>query len=72
MTPQKTPAQSQSKRPYKPSSHGVLLKGTPDFITWMNELADQLGVNAPSLIDMALKEFADKRGFRPMPRRRVR
>jgi hypothetical protein len=39
---------------------------------WLARLADQVGAPVTVTVDMALKAFAEDRGFRPMPRRRVR
>jgi hypothetical protein len=39
---------------------------------WLAGLADHVGAPVTVTLDMALKAFAEARGFRPMPRRRVR
>ena len=39
---------------------------------WPVGLADHVGAPVTVTLDMALKAFAEARGFRPMPRRRVR
>jgi hypothetical protein len=39
---------------------------------WLAGLADHVGAPVTVTLDMALKAFAEARGFQPMPRRRVR
>ena len=39
---------------------------------WLAGLADHLGAPVTVTVDMALKAFAETRGYKPMPRRRVR
>jgi hypothetical protein len=39
---------------------------------WLSGLADHVGAPVTVTLDMALKAFAEARGFKPMPRRRVR
>jgi hypothetical protein len=39
---------------------------------WLAGLADHVGAPVTVTLDMALKAFAEARGFKPMPRRRVR
>lgn len=39
---------------------------------WLAGLADHVGAPVTVTVDMALKAFAEARGYEPMPRRRVR
>lgn len=39
---------------------------------WLEGLAAHVGAPVTITMDMALKEFAERRGFRPMPKRLVR
>jgi hypothetical protein len=39
---------------------------------WLAGLADHVGAPVTVTVDMALKAFAEARGYKPMPRRRVR
>ena len=39
---------------------------------WIAGLADHVGAPVTVTVDMALKAFAEARGYKPMPRRRVR
>jgi hypothetical protein len=43
-----------------------------DVKAWMEELADKIGVNVTSVVDIALKRLGEAEGMRPMPRRRMR
>jgi hypothetical protein len=57
---------------------GIILVYTADIRAaaamkgWLAGLADHVGAPVTVTLDMALKAFAEARGFRPMPRRRVR
>jgi len=39
---------------------------------WLSGLADHVGAPVTTVIDMALKAFAEAHGYKSMPRRRVR
>jgi hypothetical protein len=39
---------------------------------WLTGLADHVAAPVTTVIDMALKAFAEAHGYKPMPRRRVR
>jgi hypothetical protein len=43
-----------------------------DVKKWLSGLADHVGAPVTTVIDMALKAFAEAHGYEPMPRRRVR
>jgi hypothetical protein len=44
----------------------------PAIKKWLAGLADHVGAAVTVTVDMALKAFAEARGYKPMPRRRVR
>jgi hypothetical protein len=44
----------------------------PVIKEWLAGLADHVGAPVTVTVDMALKAFAEARGYKPMPRRRVR
>jgi len=48
------------------------LQTAPAVRDWLAGLADHVGAPVTVTIDMALKAFAEARGYKPMPRRRVR
>jgi len=60
------------------SSQGIILVYKADSQTatvlkeWLAGLADHVGAPVTVTLDMALKAFAEARGYKPMPRRRVR
>jgi hypothetical protein len=59
-------------------SQGIILVYKADTQTatalkeWLAGLADHVGAPVTVTVDMALKAFAEARGYEPMPRRRVR
>jgi hypothetical protein len=59
-------------------SQGIILVYKADRQTataikeWLAGLADHVGAPVTVTVDMALKAFAEARGYTPMPRRRVR
>ena len=56
-----------------PDTIGVMLyRGTREFAAWLADLADDAGMPTTVMVDQAVREFAAKRGFRPMPCRPAR
>jgi hypothetical protein len=48
-------------------------QGPPEVLDWFNEFSETFGgIPLTNLVDLAMRDFAEKRGFRPMPRRRAR
>jgi hypothetical protein len=47
-------------------------QAAPAIKEWLAGLADHVGAPVTVTLDMALKAFAEARGYKPMPRRRVR
>jgi hypothetical protein len=47
-------------------------QAAPAMKEWLAGLADHVGAPVTVTLDMALKAFAEARGYKPMPKRRVR
>lgn len=47
-------------------------QAAPAIKEWLAGLADHVGAPVTVTLDMALKAFGESRGYKPMPRRRVR
>lgn len=45
------------------------VKGSLRWSKWLKEFADSLGTTSLGAIDESLRERAEARGFRPMPKR---
>lgn len=58
------------KRPNEPPQPGakhLTVRGTPDWLAWVNELAAHCRSNAAATVDQALVEYARARGFEKPP-----
>ena len=62
----------EPKTKSKSGIHVALVKGNAEFVAWFQSFSDTMGVPGTTLIDMALKDFAAKHEFSPMPRRIAR
>jgi hypothetical protein len=47
----------------------VAYRGTEEMREWLDGLTVSVGISTTSLVDMLLKEFAERRGYPAMPRR---
>jgi hypothetical protein len=45
------------------------LKGTPEWKTWLEKFAEHCRLSMADTIDQALTEQAERKGFRPPPKR---
>jgi hypothetical protein len=62
-----------SRSAKKNTQHTIMVyKGSKDVADWLMELAHSVGMPASITVDQALREFAHKRRFRPMPSRLAR
>jgi hypothetical protein len=66
------PIDSIAKSKSDPNVTIILIKGPKASKCWLDELARDVGVSKATVVDLALKDFAAARDFRPMPRRLVR
>jgi hypothetical protein len=48
------------------------VKGSLAWNAWLKEFADSLGTNSLGAIDQCLRDKAEERGFKPMPKRMPR
>jgi Fe-S cluster biosynthesis and repair protein YggX len=48
------------------------IKGSRAWNAWLKEFADSLGTNSLGAIDQCLRDKAEERGFKPMPKRMPR
>jgi hypothetical protein len=55
--------------PVKRQSNIFVLRGTPEFKAWMDELATLAGSPVSVMTERAMRELAKKLGHRPPPRR---
>jgi hypothetical protein len=47
----------------------AMLKGSAEYRAWFLRLVEFSRINGTTLIDIALKEWAERHGFEPPPRR---
>jgi hypothetical protein len=45
------------------------LKGTPEWKTWLQEFSEHCRLSMADTIDQSLTEHAERKGFRPPPKR---
>jgi hypothetical protein len=66
-------ASSQEKKPWKKKQNTIIVyKGPEEVSVWLRALAESVGLPMTNTLDLALREFAEKRKFRPMPKRQAR
>jgi hypothetical protein len=68
-----TVSTAKTKATKKPKTHEyiLLLQGSKESKQWYDDFADHVGIPKANVVDVAMSEYAAKRGFRAMPRRGV-
>jgi hypothetical protein len=47
----------------------ITLKGVSEYKMWLDEFSDHCGLSIADTLGQALIEYAERRGFRPPPKR---
>jgi hypothetical protein len=67
-------SEPEKRKPGRPKVNAkrepvVVLKGVPDFKTWLDAFAEHCGLSLADTLGQSLIAYAEQRGFRPPPRR---
>ncbi|WP_422930866.1 hypothetical protein [Singulisphaera sp. PoT] len=69
MAKKRNDASPEPPQASKPRETIMSLKGTPEWSTWLAELATKFRTTKVGIIDRALAEFAERNNFQEPPER---